>query len=256
MWTMAGGEERGPDSAARLRRLAALRALRQGRAGAGARATASLLFAALAPLLLAPFLAAGVAAVAVCAEPLDVSIVRQRVERRLGTVLSAPAAPETQPMAEAQRVAEVMAGLAAPARAEADAQASPVTPGPPLRLAAAAGRPLRLPGSEALEDLAYDLLRSDSLRYWFHTFLGRALDLARCDPAASGLQWIKAAYHARTERHVWRSAAGIERSLRRSRPGDDTRAVLCAYLPRGPYNSQQAVALLLGGLQCTPRTPR
>jgi hypothetical protein len=106
-----------------------------------------------------------------------------------------------------------------------------------------------LPHGETLEEFGEDVLRSDVARYWFHAILGRSLEAARCNPTASGLQWFKAAAHARTERQIARVVFGITRDLARSGPADDTREVLCEWA-RGGMAPAQVQAIARAGLRC------
>jgi hypothetical protein len=173
--------------------------------------------ALLVPVLVVPTLLAGVVAVRVCTEPLDVTSVRQRVEQRVERLRGAAAAST----------------VSHPGSARAEASLLSVS----------------LPHGETLEEFVEDVLRSDVARYWFHAILGRSLEEARCNPAASGLQWFKAAAHARTERQLARTVSGITRDLARSRPPDDTRAVLCEWARAGMAPAQtQAIAR--AGLRC------
>jgi hypothetical protein len=96
---------------------------------------------------------------------------------------------------------------------------------------------------------------TDSLYYWSHAALGSALATGRCDPAASGVQWVKAAAHAASVAEADRVAGGVARALRDSPQPLATAWTLClAASPRSwsTYDSMSAT-LALGGLYCNAR---
>lgn len=182
--------------------------MRQG--GSQALNLLRLALALLLPLLIVPVLLTGVVAARVCTEPLDVTSVRQRLDRDLARLRSEPSRP---PFIEASAL------------------------------------PFSLPHAQTLEEFVDDVLASDVARYWFHAALGRSLEYARCSPTASGLQWLKAAAHAHTPRQVQRATAGLVRDLARSRDPAQTRSVLCAALGGYP-NAPQTVVTAAAGLAC------
>jgi hypothetical protein len=198
--------------------------------------------AILLPLMALPALLTTVLAVRVCTEPLDVTSARQRLERDLRRLQSAPApGPPDQPLRGAGHAAPVQSG-------EPDAPEQTSRP----RYLASAVLPFSIPHGDTLEEFVDDVLASDVARYWFHALLGRSLEVARCNPSASGLQWLKAAAHAHTPRQVQRAASGVARDLGRSRDPAQTRTVLCAALGAS-LSAPQAVVTAASGLSC-PRS--
>jgi hypothetical protein len=175
--------------------------------------------------LLAVLIVPTVVAARICTRPIDVSAVRDRVEDRLQ-------APE-------RRTDASDTGMRF--------YAAPMLPAPDSAPSTApdVGRVV-----DKLEDAVDRVLAKDRLRYWFHAVLGRGLEVAQCDPAASGVQWIEAAAHARSESQLQRAIRGLQRDTSRSPNKAVTDAILCAYAPRGATNAAQTQVMQAAGVHC------
>jgi hypothetical protein len=75
------------------------------------------------------------------------------------------------------------------------------------------------------------LLSHDLVAYPLHAGLGRIFNVLAVPPEIAGLEWLKAAAHARSERALARVVAGLTTSRRRA-PSDDLGAKLGTALVR------------------------
>jgi hypothetical protein len=102
----------------------------------------------------------------------------------------------------------------------------------------------RLPAPTG-EDLAY---------YWLHAALGGLLDGARCDATASGVQWVKAAIHARSVEQAERAVGGIRGAVARAADPVASAQRLCLVASPRNWRSVDHVALTLvmAGVYCNP----
>jgi hypothetical protein len=91
----------------------------------------------------------------------------------------------------------------------------------------------------------------DEVSFTAHATLGTALDALGCDAGATGLQWLKAAAHARDAGDVARAGDGLQVAARRLGSTQALTMRLCPYVSRGYVNSNQKQAAELAGLSCT-----
>ena len=96
--------------------------------------------------------------------------------------------------------------------------------------------------------------RRDQLHFWLHAALGAGMDRGGCDATASGVQWVKAAIHARSVDQAERAAGGIAGSVTRAAaPSDVARDLCLAASPRIWYGRDHvALTFALAGVYCVP----
>jgi hypothetical protein len=95
------------------------------------------------------------------------------------------------------------------------------------------------------------LSRADSVRYPFHALLAAYLERLDCNPEAVGVQWFKAAFHARTAAEMNRAGAGLGRAAARLQDPAPFARSLCAAGGRTRRLSVMA-AMRRAGLACAP----
>ncbi|MGH2457657.1 MAG: hypothetical protein ACRDIY_02185 [Chloroflexota bacterium] len=76
-------------------------------------------------------------------------------------------------------------------------------------------------------------LLPDPIAYQTHAALGTALNLLGASPSAAGVQWLKAASHARTDDEVAEAARGIVAARTRSPDPEALDASLCRIVEHG-----------------------
>ena len=91
----------------------------------------------------------------------------------------------------------------------------------------------------------------DDVAFPAHALLGTMLHTARCHAAASGLQWLKAAAHARSAAEIERSAAGMRSSAACLGSVSALAAQLCPFVKGGFANPRQSQAAAQAGLACS-----
>jgi len=91
---------------------------------------------------------------------------------------------------------------------------------------------------------------NDGFAYSAHAGLATALEAFRCSPTATGLQWLKAAAHARSEREISRAAGGLAVAQERSGAGEQWQSAICGFLRDGFASPGQVLALGEAGMRC------
>ena len=107
---------------------------------------------------------------------------------------------------------------------------------PLLRLALLAIASVAIVGAVVLSSLPDQILLGsipDDVAYPTHAALGTVLNLAGASPSAAGVQWVKAASHARSPGDVTRAAQGLAQARRYSRDPSRLDATLCAMIEHG-----------------------
>jgi hypothetical protein len=97
-----------------------------------------------------------------------------------------------------------------------------------------------------------DLTRRSAVAYPSHAALGTALETLHLSPAASAVQWLKAAAHPRTDAELERSARGISAAVARDQGG---RAFHTVCKLREIGNASQIRAVEEAGIPCDRWTP-
>jgi hypothetical protein len=97
-----------------------------------------------------------------------------------------------------------------------------------------------------------DLTRRSAVAYPSHAALGTALETLHLSPAASAVQWLKAAAHPRTDTELDRSARGISAAVARD-PGGRAFHTVCKFREIG--NASQIRAVDQAGIPCHLWTP-
>ena len=92
----------------------------------------------------------------------------------------------------------------------------------------------------------------DEVAFAAHAALGRSFCLLACDPAASGLQWLKAAAHARTPAQAARASEGLQKAAERIGSAQALADRLCRFVADGYANRNQQQIVEEAGLTCPP----
>jgi len=93
--------------------------------------------------------------------------------------------------------------------------------------------PLDLSGTVALPDVIIRIKDRDEIAYPAHATLATILAVIRGAPVAVGLQWLKAAAHARTPAERERAIRGLQASRLRSRDPEEFATILRRYVRPG-----------------------
>lgn len=109
--------------------------------------------------------------------------------------------------------------------------------------------PLDVGGTTRLPAWAVALKSQDDVAYPAHAVVGTLLDRLACNPAGAGLQWLKAAAHARTSAEVERSAQGLAAAKERSESARAFDASVCQFVT-GALGPGQRAAAARAGLPC------
>lgn len=115
--------------------------------------------------------------------------------------------------------------------------------------------PLDISGTTPMPGLLAAIKDRDEIAYPAHSALGALLQAFSCEPSAVGLQWLKAAAHARSTTEIERTAGGLSAALRLSLSPVELERQLCRYVSMGFARAQQAAAAAAAGLQCAPSRP-
>jgi hypothetical protein len=113
--------------------------------------------------------------------------------------------------------------------------------GTPIDLVRAANQ---LPGGTSLAT-------ENSPAFLAHKGIALALDAAGCNPAAGGLQWIKAAAHTIRPDRGQEVIDGLRGEAARGRSPEALAAELCGYLRPGSGLERQQRELAAAGLPCS-----
>ena len=90
--------------------------------------------------------------------------------------------------------------------------------------------PLDVSGTTRLPRWLSTVKERDEIAYPAHVALGTLLNRLHGPPAAAGLQWVKAAAHARSPTEVERVVRGLATTRRRSESPDHLEQTLCSYV--------------------------
>jgi hypothetical protein len=96
---------------------------------------------------------------------------------------------------------------------------------------------------------------NDAVAYPAHVALATTLEAFHCSATATGLQWLKAAAHARSAAEVARAASGLSAARQRSSAADPLGSALCEFLRGGTASAGQASALAQAGIVCPVEGP-
>src|SRR5436309_538172 len=91
-------------------------------------------------------------------------------------------------------------------------------------------RPLDVSGTWRLPPLIQAVKERDAVAYPAHVVLATVLEATHAAPTAVGLQWIKAAAHARTQAQMQRVAVGLAQAQQRTATPAHFSATLCPYV--------------------------
>ena len=111
--------------------------------------------------------------------------------------------------------------------------------------------PVDVSGSLARSSWLDAVKQYDGFWYRSHVVVGTLLADAGCSPLATGLQWLKAGAHARTEQDVEMVGRGLAAARTRADHAPTFDTWLCQYLAGDFTRSQQQAAAHLAGLDCS-----
>jgi hypothetical protein len=111
-------------------------------------------------------------------------------------------------------------------------------------------RPLDTSGSTHVPAWLARIKEGDDVAFPAHMLLGTLLQAAGCDGVASGLQWLKAAAHARSAGEIERSAAGLRAVAAYLGSITALDEQLCPFVASGYANARQRQAADQAGLVC------
>jgi hypothetical protein len=95
---------------------------------------------------------------------------------------------------------------------------------------------------------------NDAIAYPAHVALATTLEAFRCSATATGLQWLKAAAHARSPAEVEQVASGLVAARQRSGTDDQLRSALCEFVRAGFASDGQARAMAQADMSCPEHT--
>lgn len=98
------------------------------------------------------------------------------------------------------------------------------------------------------------LVKRDGIAYPVHMALGGIILATGGDPAAAGVQWFKAAAHARSAEEVVTTASRLAESRTQSRDPTAFDQVICAHVEGGFWTGYQREVTQAAGVGC-PRRP-
>jgi len=106
-------------------------------------------------------------------------------------------------------------------------------------------------GTTRLPDWLTVLKERDELAFPAHAALGNILTVLGCSPAASGLQWLKAAAHARTPPEITLASDGLLAVAEHFGSSQALSVVLCPFVAGGYARPSQQQAAERAGLVCS-----
>ena len=113
--------------------------------------------------------------------------------------------------------------------------------------------PIDVSGTAQPASFVADAKGNDAIAYPAHVALAMALEAFRCSATATGLQWLKAAAHARSAAEVARAASGLAAVRERSSAAEPVQTALCEFLRGGIASASQARAMAQAGISCPER---
>ena len=108
--------------------------------------------------------------------------------------------------------------------------------------------PLDMSGTAQPASLVADAKGNDAIAYPAHVALATTLEAFRCSATAAGLQWLKAAAHARSAAEVARAVSGLAAARERSSEEEPVQTALCEFLRGGIASASQARAMAQAGI--------
>ncbi len=110
--------------------------------------------------------------------------------------------------------------------------------------------PIDLSGTNSVPTWLSALKQHDGIAFPVHAALGTVLSMLNCDPAASGLQWLKAAAHARSPAEIALTSRGLRDAAQRLGSSQAPTDRLCSFVTRGYAGTSQRQAVEQAGLVC------
>lgn len=94
-------------------------------------------------------------------------------------------------------------------------------------------------------------VKRDAIAYHAHVVLAASLARAHGSPEAIGVQWVKAAAHARSATELERVSRGLLRSQAESADPAAFQATLCGFVEGGYWTGLQREAFAAADLRCS-----
>ncbi|MFN0074573.1 MAG: hypothetical protein ACKVVP_24085 [Chloroflexota bacterium] len=98
-------------------------------------------------------------------------------------------------------------------------------------------------------------VKRDDIAFRAHATLALLIERTDGAPAAVGVQWVKAAAHARSETDLQQVSRGLQWSQHRAGATEAHQRTLCSFVEGGYWTGLQREAFAAAGLRCS-RPPR
>jgi hypothetical protein len=96
------------------------------------------------------------------------------------------------------------------------------------------------------------IIKRDGVAFRAHSLLAGLIARTNGAPSAVGVQWVKAAAHARTDAELQQVVQGLQWAQQRSAHQAELEPTLCAYVEDGWWTGLQREAFTSAGIQCSP----
>jgi hypothetical protein len=93
-------------------------------------------------------------------------------------------------------------------------------------------------------------VKRDGIAFRAHAFLADVIERANGAPSAVGVQWVKAAAHARTDSELRQVVHGLQWSVQHSTDSSALQSTLCTYVESGWWTGLQREAFQAANLEC------
>jgi hypothetical protein len=93
-------------------------------------------------------------------------------------------------------------------------------------------------------------IKTDALAFGVHSTLASLIERNHGDPAAYGVQWLKASAHAKTSAEIGQTSAGLLRAKQQSANATSFQTTICSFVEGGYYTGHQREVIASAGLSC------
>jgi hypothetical protein len=94
-------------------------------------------------------------------------------------------------------------------------------------------------------------VKRDGVAFRAHALLADILARSNGAPSAVGVQWVKAAAHARTDAELRQVVRGLQWTVQHSSDHPTLMSTLCTYVEDGWWSGLQRQAFQAAGIECT-----
>jgi hypothetical protein len=110
--------------------------------------------------------------------------------------------------------------------------------------------PMDLSGTSSVPAWLSTFKQRDEIAFPVHAALGNVLSALDCDPLVSGLQWLKAAAHARSPAEIALTSSGLQNAAQRLGSSQALADRLCRFVARGYAGANQREVAEQAGVVC------